>query len=230
DGAAAGGGQHQQRQPGDEGDDPDPPPELLQRRSAQVHPAEELVKRPSQHGREVILRERQRCLQHPPPVPSTPHPMPGPGDRPSGQRETLPDRHGFRITWEARSTGCSMRTLTLVLALALAPGAVARAQEQAPDAGSPDLFVCANPEACAERHGYGSVCEEGHCQPYQDRTDLFTVIGLKEPSEAPPEPYKPLLSILPVVGSNPTQAPLIRLPPLPPLYLLCPHHTPLSHH
>jgi len=121
-----------------------------------------------------------------------------------------------------------MRALTLLLLIASGTS-VARARTaelNAADAGSPES--CTSSEACARRHGNGSVCEDGRCEPYQDATDLFVAVGLSEPSEAAPEPYKPLLSILPVVGSNPTQGVLAGVAVIMGIYLGDPRTTTIS--
>jgi hypothetical protein len=52
--------------------------------------------------------------------------------------------------------------------------------------------------------GRGSVCVSGRCVPYQDETDLFIAVGLSEKTPGAPEPFKPLLSILPAFAYNPT--------------------------
>src|SRR5690242_4506252 len=101
-----------------------------------------------------------------------------------------------------------MRALTLLLLLVSATSSVARAQTPPTaevDAGVPAPVPCTSSEACARSRGNGWVCEDAVCQPYQDDTDLFVAVGLSEPSEAPPEAFKPFLTVLPVVGSNPTQ-------------------------
>src|SRR5215470_5549135 len=99
-----------------------------------------------------------------------------------------------------------MRAPILALLLVLGVPA-AHAQPDEADAGTPVL--CQDSKACAIREGYGSVCEDGQCEPYQDKTDLFVAIGLSEKNEVPPQAYKPLLTVLPVIGSNPTQGALI---------------------
>src|SRR5262245_43637784 len=98
-----------------------------------------------------------------------------------------------------------MRALTLPILLALVSAPAARGQPAEADAGTPGPVLCESSEACALSLGRGSVCEDGRCRPYQDATDLFVAVGLSQKSEAPPEAYKPFLTILPVVGSNPTQ-------------------------
>src|SRR5262245_8412994 len=110
-----------------------------------------------------------------------------------------------------------MRALTLALLLIVGVVPAAGAQSAEADAGTAGLFqpaeadagtgllTCTSSDACAIRDGWGTVCEEGRCEPYQDATDLFVAVGLSQPSEAPPQAYKPFISILPVIGSNPTQ-------------------------
>ena len=122
-----------------------------------------------------------------------------------------------------------MRALTLAVLLAgVLP--TARAQTAGADAGPPDAapVLCDTSEACARTQGRGSVCEEGHCQPYEDATDLFVAVGLSEASGAPPAPYKPLLTILPVVGSNPTQGVLAGVAVIVGIYLGDPKTTTIS--
>jgi hypothetical protein len=121
-----------------------------------------------------------------------------------------------------------MRWLTLVLTVVFGSGSGARAQEEAPDAGSVAPPLCTSSDVCAAENGRGSVCTRGRCEPYQDKTDLFTAIGLSEPSEAPPEPFKPLLSVLPVIGSNPTQGVLVGVAVILGIYLGNPKTTTIS--
>src|SRR5262249_58975853 len=64
--------------------------------------------------------------------------------------------------------------------------------------------------------------------PYQDKTDLFVAVGLSEKSEAPPEPFKPLLTVLPVVASNPTQGALVGVAAILGIYLGDPKTTTIS--
>jgi hypothetical protein len=119
-----------------------------------------------------------------------------------------------------------MRALTLFLLLS-ALSSAARAQTAEADAGvSPE--VCTGSDVCAARHGRGSVCEEGLCQPYQDDTDLFVAVGLSQPTEAPPEAFKPFLTILPVIGSNPTQGVLAGVAVILGIYLGDPKTTTIS--
>jgi surface antigen Omp85-like protein len=120
-----------------------------------------------------------------------------------------------------------MRTPILALLLVLGVPA-ARAQPAGADAGTAAPVLCDDSRACAIRDGYGSVCAEGQCQPYQDKTDIFVAVGLSEKNEAPPEPFKPLLTVLPVVGSNPTQGALIGVAAILGIYLGDPKTTTIS--
>ncbi|HTS79687.1 MAG TPA: hypothetical protein VMH40_03730 [Myxococcaceae bacterium] len=121
-----------------------------------------------------------------------------------------------------------MRLPTLVLLLSLGLPSATRADETAVDGGTPEPVACTDAHACAERHGYGSVCDQGLCEPYQDGTDLFTAIGLAEPGEAAPVAYKPFLSILPVIASNPTQGVLVGAAAILGIYLGDPKTTTIS--
>src|SRR5262249_62063522 len=59
-------------------------------------------------------------------------------------------------------------------------------------------------------------------------TALFVAIGLSEKNEAPPQAYKPLLTVLPVIGSNPTQGALIGVAAILGIYLGDPKTTTIS--
>ena len=75
------------------------------------------------------------------------------------------------------------------------------AQGSAPDAGD----ACTTTDECVAREGRGEVCIEARCRPYQDKTDLFKKVGIGEQGDVHPKAFQPLISVLPVVGSNPTQ-------------------------
>ena len=121
-----------------------------------------------------------------------------------------------------------MRPLTLVFLLVLGTVPTARAQASEADAGVVSPVPCPTSDACAASRGRGWVCEEGECQPYQDATDLFVAVGFSEPSEAPPEAFKPFLTILPVIGSNPTQGVLAGVAVILGIYLGDPKTTTIS--
>jgi len=117
--------------------------------------------------------------------------------------------------------------LSVVFTVALGTAAPAQAQK-ALDGGTPGLRLCTSSDSCALSEGHGSVCGDGRCQPYQDRTDLFTLIGLTERGEARPEAFKPMLSILPVVAYNPTQGALVGAAAILGIYLGDPATTTIS--
>ena len=121
-----------------------------------------------------------------------------------------------------------MRSLTLAVVVSLGAGPSARAQEGPPDGGSPAALLCTSSETCADREGRGSVCEEGSCRRYKDRTDLFLLVGLKKQSAAPPEPFKPLLAVFPVVAYNPAQGVLFGVSTVLGIYLGDPRTTTIS--
>ena len=118
-----------------------------------------------------------------------------------------------------------MRSLLVVLSLVGA--AVARAAEPE-DAGTPEAAACTTSDECADREGRGSVCVESLCEPYQDATDLFVAVGLSQKEGARPEPFKPLLTVLPVIGSNPTQGVLVGVAAIVGIYLGDPKTTTIS--
>ena len=119
------------------------------------------------------------------------------------------------------------RVLLLLVALVATPD-LASAQEPRPlpppDQGTPEVPLpfgvgeeaqtepakpppaerCAATAECAARLGRGNVCEAGRCTPYYDTRDLFGVIGLKSSPPKAPEPWKPLIAGIPVVGSSPS--------------------------
>jgi hypothetical protein len=121
-----------------------------------------------------------------------------------------------------------MRALTLSLLLVSGTLSAARAQPAEADAGVAREAPCSSSEACAVAQGRGSVCQDGRCQPYQDATDLFIAVGLSEPSEAAPQAFKPFLTILPVIGSNPTQGVLAGVAVILGIYLGDPKTTTIS--
>lgn len=122
-----------------------------------------------------------------------------------------------------------MRSPIRTVLLSLLVGTLARAQApEGPDGGTPGLRLCTSSESCALAEGYGTVCTDGHCAPYQDSTDLFTLLGLTKKGENRPEAFKPMLSILPVVGYNPTQGALVGAAAILGIYLGDPKTTTIS--
>ena len=116
-----------------------------------------------------------------------------------------------------------MRAATFALLL-VGTVPAARAQADGADAG----VLCESSETCANRNGRGSVCNEGRCEPYHDATDLFVAVGLSQESETAPEAFKPFLSVLPVIGSNPTQGVLFGVAVILGIYLGDPKTTTIS--
>ena len=120
-----------------------------------------------------------------------------------------------------------MRSLLSCLLLLAAAPESAGAAEPENEAKAQDA-PCTSTDECVEREGRGSVCVESQCRPYQDATDLFAAVGLSEKEEKQPEPYKPLLTILPVIGSNPTQGVLAGVAVIVGIYLGDPETTTIS--
>jgi hypothetical protein len=85
------------------------------------------------------------------------------------------------------------------VALLAGPARLARAQHtEVPPAGG-----CTDSRECAERLGYGNVCEGDRCSPYVDRMDIVDVFRKKPKEKSEPEPYKLYPSIIPAIGYNP---------------------------
>jgi hypothetical protein len=118
----------------------------------------------------------------------------------------------------------------LGLASVLVTGALSMAKagelEGAPDGGQGGL--CADSDECAKQLGRGSVCAGGRCQPYEDGTDIFVVVGLSEQSHGPVVPFKPLLSVFPIVASNPTVGVMLGVAGILGIYLGDPSTTTIS--
>jgi Omp85 superfamily domain len=88
--------------------------------------------------------------------------------------------------------------------------------------------ACTSSTECAEKLGYGNVCLEGHCQGYEDETDLFTLFHLSKPGQVAPQPYQLLPAILPAVGYNPALGFLIGATAFLGIYLGDPETTTIS--
>src|SRR5215510_13807327 len=86
------------------------------------------------------------------------------------------------------------RTVLLLgtLASSWLAGAAKAADERKGGGNERSPLPCADDRECVDREGYGSVCVDGQCREYQDRTDAFEMVGLKQKTEAPPEPFKVL--------------------------------------
>src|SRR5262249_17411107 len=120
-------------------------------------------------------------------------------------------RAGRRQTPRRISSCPRMSSVLLVVALACSWHAgVARAADQTePATNRRPPVPCADNRECVDQEGYGSVCVDAQCRQYQDRTDLFEMVGLKQKPEAPPEPFKILPAVLPAIGYNPTTGLLV---------------------
>jgi Omp85 superfamily domain len=121
-----------------------------------------------------------------------------------------------------------MRWLWLAIVLVAGAWPVAKAAEQGEPPGTGPAASCASSEECAKREGRGEVCVEARCQPYQDETDLFIAVGLSEPSPGPPVPFKPLLSVLPIIATNPTVGVMVGAAAILGIYLGDPETTTIS--
>jgi Omp85 superfamily domain len=121
-----------------------------------------------------------------------------------------------------------MRWLWLAIVLVAGAWPVAKAAEQGEPPGTGPAASCASSEECAKREGRGEVCVEAVCQPYQDETDLFVAVGLSEPSPGPPVPFKPLLSVLPIIATNPTVGVMVGAAAILGIYLGDPETTTIS--
>jgi hypothetical protein len=117
-------------------------------------------------------------------------------------------------------------SLAVLLAMGAASGAIAQEAVGTPDAGQ--ALFCADSNTCAEAEGRGSVCVAGRCRDYEDSTDLFTVVGISEKDPGPPVPFKPLFSILPIVGTNPTVGAMLGVAVILGIYLGNPETTTIS--
>src|SRR5215831_117120 len=120
-------------------------------------------------------------------------------------------RAGRRQT--PRRTGARLRMGPVVLVVGLACwwlAGVAEAVDQTePATNKRSPVACADDRECVDREGYGSVCVDGQCREYQDRTDLCEIVGLKQKTEAPPEPFKVFPVVLPALGYDPTTGVLV---------------------
>src|SRR6516165_7169801 len=84
-------------------------------------------------------------------------------------------RAGRRRTPRRTSSCPRMSSVLLVVAFTCSwLAGVAKAADQAEPATNKGLPVpCAGDRECVDRKGYGSVCVDGQCREYEDRTDLF---------------------------------------------------------
>jgi hypothetical protein len=88
--------------------------------------------------------------------------------------------------------------------------------------------ACTSSRECAESVAYGNICLDGHCQGYEDATDLFTLLHFTEKGKVAPEPYQLMPAILPAVGFNPALGFLIGVTAFLGMYLGEPETTTIS--
>ena len=119
----------------------------------------------------------------------------------------------------ARSAGRALAVLLLVAGLAAGPVRAAEAPPHVP---------CSDSKTCAERLGFGSVCDGELCRPYRDRADIFTVLGSAEKAAPPPRPFVLYPAIIPAIGYNPALAFLVGVVGTLGMYLGDPEDTTMS--
>src|SRR5215831_13485261 len=107
---------------------------------------------------------------------------------PAGRRQT-----SRRSPSERGRTG-----IIVTLACSCLTGA-ANAADETEGGQSERSAPCADDRECVDRQ----------CREYQDRTDLFEIVGLKQKTEAPPEPFKVFPVVLPALGYDPTTGVLV---------------------
>jgi hypothetical protein len=92
----------------------------------------------------------------------------------------------------------------LVAAAVLAAASPAWSEDPVAEAA----VACTCDQQCAERIHHGSVCREGHCQPYVDAWSLLDWIGLAREERGTPPPFVLLPAVLPAIGYNPAMGAL----------------------
>jgi hypothetical protein len=101
------------------------------------------------------------------------------------------------------------RALAVLTAAALLAAATpARPEDPLAEAAAEAAVACTCDQECAERIHYGSVCKEGHCQPYEDSFSLLDWVGLGREAHGVPPPYVLLPALLPAIGYNPAMGAL----------------------
>jgi hypothetical protein len=93
---------------------------------------------------------------------------------------------------------------------------------------SPSGATCASSGACVGRHGYGSVCSDGRCGAYLDRTDLLDILHLASKKAPEPTPFKLYPALIPAIGYNPALGFLIGVVGTFGMYLGPPDETTMS--
>ncbi len=107
------------------------------------------------------------------------------------------------------SNSLSVPTASRRLAAVLLAGVAAavpwgaRGEDPPVDAAAESARSCTCSSQCAKVLGYGSVCRDGRCVPYQDETSLLDLFGLAREGKGTPPPFVLLPAVLPAVGYNP---------------------------
>ena len=120
--------------------------------------------------------------------------------------------------------------LFLLAAILAAPGPALSedAAAQAATGTAEPSVPCTCDQQCAERIQHGSVCVDGHCQPYEDAWSLLDWIGLAREGSGTPPPFVLLPAILPAIGYNPAMGALFGLTGTLGMYLGPPSTTTVS--
>ena len=87
---------------------------------------------------------------------------------------------------------------------------------------------CETSTECAEKVHYGEVCHEKKCRPYEDGTDLFTILKMSQPGRVVPAPFVLYPAIVPAIGYNPALGFLIGVTAFFGMYLGDPDNTTIS--
>jgi hypothetical protein len=96
-----------------------------------------------------------------------------------------------------------VRALTVLLLAAVLAVPVARAEDPVAEASSEAKVACTCSADCVAAIHHGSVCEEGHCEPYHDAWSLLDWIGLAREEKGTPPPFVLLPAAMPAIGYNP---------------------------
>ncbi|HET8734453.1 MAG TPA: BamA/TamA family outer membrane protein [Anaeromyxobacteraceae bacterium] len=96
-----------------------------------------------------------------------------------------------------------MRALVPILLAAALAAPPARAEDPAGEEAREAAVACACSADCVKAFGHGSVCVDGHCEPYHDQWSLLDWVGLAREEKGTPPPFQLLPAVLPAVGYNP---------------------------
>ena len=120
------------------------------------------------------------------------------------------------------------RAALLLLAAFLAAPLGVRAEDPAAEAAAEAAVPCTCSADCVKAIRHGSVCVEGHCQPYEDAWSLLDWIGLGREAKGAPPPFVLLPAILPAIGYNPAMGVLFGITGTLGMYLGSPSTTTIS--